>query len=110
MKTNNTKTPMIKAKAFNAIQQYFRSNRKYDYQKRQYVEHNPLFTLSDKEKLEHVTAVMQEVIAELNRYKKSRKEAKKVHEIRLVNGYYDKKAMKRAKSKLMQDSKVKQTK
>lgn len=110
MKTNNTKTPMIKAKAFNAIQQYFRSDRKYDWNQRKYVENNPLFALSDKEKLEAITPIMQEVINELAKYKRDRKEKKKVHELRLANGYYDKKQMKKAKSKLMQDFKVKQTK
>ena len=106
----NTKTTAIKAKAYNAIQQLFRSNRKYDWTKRQYVEHNPLFELSDKEKIALITPIMQEVIQELDQYKRKRKDKNKVHELRLTNGYYEKKAAKRAKSKDMRDFKVKQTK
>ena len=94
-----TKTPMIKSAAWNKIQQYFRSYKKWDPKERKYVEQNPLFLLSDKEKMEIVSQVMVESINELSSYKRQRKEAKKVHEQRVTNGYYEKRAAKKAQHK-----------
>jgi len=110
MKTNQTKAPMIKAKAWNAIQQYFRSQKKWDPSQRKYVETNPLFDLDDKDKIANIMPIMVESINELHNYRVNRKAKRKVHEQREKTGYYDKKKAKNAKSKLMRDFRVKQTK
>lgn len=110
MKKNDTKTPMIKAKAWNAIQQYFRSYKKYDPKQRKYVEQNPLFDLDAADKIANILPIMVESINEMNNYRKTRKAKKAVHEQREANGYYEKKAAKKAKSKALGNFTVKQTK
>jgi hypothetical protein len=107
MKTQTSKTPMIKSAAWNKIQQYFRSYKKWDKTKREYVEQNPLFLLSDKVKMEIVSKAMVESINELNSYRAQRKAAKVVHEGRVKNGYYEKKAVKKAKHKELSRERVK---
>lgn len=97
MKQNTSKAPMIKSAAYNKVQRYFQTQRKYNRQtyKWETVPLDPLAGLSAEEKLKAIEEILQASIEEMKNYKKSRKKAKEVYENRLKTGYYEKKSAKK---------------
>lgn len=99
MKQRNTFTPMIKAKALNAIVPFFFSKRTYNEKTHRYEQLNPLFELSNDEKISRIEPIMKQLFEELKGYKEKRKTRADIAEDRLIRGYYESKALKRATRK-----------
>lgn len=97
---------MIKSKAYNQIQAYFQDIKKYDPKAKKYVQLNPLFDLSDAEKMEAIKKIMSESIPELRSYKADRKKKNQVNKLRQERGYKPKKKTTKAQWEAMQKSKL----
>jgi len=86
-----SKTSMIKGKAYNQVQRYFQSSQKYNKDTKKWETLDPLANLSDKEKMEAITIIMNEAVAEMRNYKSKKRQKKIITKLREERGYKGKK-------------------
>lgn len=102
----NTKTMAIKSRAYNQIQAYFQDIKKWNKATGKHEQLNPLFDLSDDEKMEAIKKIMSETIPEVRNYKADRKKKNQINKLRQERGYKPKKKTTKAQWEASQKSKL----
>lgn len=87
----NSKTSMIKGRAYNQIQRYFQSSMIYNKTTGKFEPLDPLSKLSDAEKMEAIKTIMNETVIEMRNYKIDRKKKSKINQLRADRGWKPKK-------------------
>lgn len=87
---------IIKGTAYNKIQRYFQTSKKYNKVTNKFEPIDPLGHISDEEKFKAIEEVMKEAVSLMRNYKRQKSNKKKVNAERAKRGYTKKKKVSKA--------------